>query len=173
MNRKAKHRESPTEWSGHVTVEVAPFSRVVGLGYYDGPTDGVAESVDHTTCYRFELLDELPDWDKGNDIRVFSLAALPPGSLDALLHVCPGSEHATAPVWVPIWKFDSTAAQETAKREVQRILDRAAPPEAVIATDASLSTVIARRSVTDDDLRRVKDWFGFLGLARPKSADHV
>src|SRR3954454_10456068 len=127
MNRKAKHRESPAEWGGHVTVVVAPFSRVVGLNYYDGPTDGVAESMDHTTCYRFELLDELPDWDEGNDIRVFSLAVLPPGSLDSLLDVCPGSEHATSPVWVPIWKFDSTAAQETAEREVQRILDRAAP----------------------------------------------
>jgi hypothetical protein len=173
MNRKARHRESPGQWSGHVTVKVAPFSRVVGLNYDDGPTSGVAESVDHTSCYRFELLDELPDWDEGNDIRVFSLAALPPGSFDSLLHVCPGSGPATSPVWVPIWKFDSPAAQETAEQAVQRILDRAAPPEAVIATDASLSTVIARRPVTDDDLRQVKDWFGFLGLARPKSADHV
>ena len=173
MNRKAKHRESPAQRSGHATVEVAPFSRVVGLGYNDGPTEGVAESVDHTTCYRFQLLDELPDWDEGNDLRVFSLAALPPGSLDSLLHVCPGSEHATSPVWVPIWKFDSTAAQETTEREVQRILNSAAPPDGVVATDASLTTVIARRSVTGEDLRRVDDWLGFVGLARPRSADHA
>src|SRR3954469_8334148 len=136
MNRKPKHRESPAEWSKHVTAVVGPFSRMVGLNYYDGPTAGVAESQDHSACYRFELLDELPDWDEGNDIRVFSLAALPPGSLDSLLHVCPGSQHATSPIWVPIWKFESPAAQETVEREVQRILDRAAPPEAVLATDA-------------------------------------
>ena len=132
MNRKARQRESPAKWSGHVTVEGALFSRVVGLGYYDGVTEGVAESADHTICYHFQLLDELPDRDSGDDIRVFSLAALPSGSLDSLLQVCPGTEHATSPVWVPIWRFDSTAAQETAEREVQRILDRAAPPEAVI-----------------------------------------
>src|SRR4051812_17661679 len=168
MNRKARRPESSPQWGENGPDAAALFSRVVGLGYDDGPTAGVAESRDHLACYRFELLDELPDWDEGDDVRVFSLAALPPASLDRLLRVCPGSDNATWPVWIPVWRFDSTAAQEAVEREVQRILNSAAPPDGVVATDASLTTVIARRSVTGEDLRRVDDWLGFVGLARPR-----
>jgi hypothetical protein len=173
MSRKTRHVESPPLQSQRGPEAMMPFSRVLGLGYYDGPTGGVAESGDGSACYWFEMLDELPDWDEGNDIRVFSLAALPSGSLDRLIRIFPGSENATSPLWVPIWRFDSTAGREAAEREVERVQASAAPPQVVIATDAALSKVIARRSVTDDDLRRVKDWLGFLGLARPKSADDV
>ncbi len=150
-----------------------PFARILGLAYYDGVTSGVAESATSSACYRLMMLDELPDWDEGNDIRIFSLALLPAGSLDRIVEVCPDREHARWPVWVPSWRFDSESAQQSAEREVQSVLDNAAPPHMVIATDAGLRTIMASRQVTEEDLAKVSDWLAFLGLAGLRSTRHA
>jgi hypothetical protein len=149
-----------------------PFSRVVALGYYDGPTSGVAECRACLACYRFELLDELPDWDAGDDLRVFSLAPLSPEAFERLVNASPGSEAARWPLWVPRWEFASEAERQEADRTVQQVLDSAPPPCQAIATRDNLSEVVACRRVTSEELASVRDWVAFLGLGELRNADN-
>ena len=54
----------------------SPFSEVIALGYYDGATDGFLRCGTCRAMYRFCLL----DWDRGQDLRVFAVTEMSPGS---------------------------------------------------------------------------------------------
>src|SRR5262245_37097605 len=84
------------------------LGRVISLAYEDGPTSGAAESADSSTSYRFELLaidvDGVYDhdaWDRGEELRVYSLTKLAEGSFGRIVAVLSQFEQPTWPVWVP------------------------------------------------------------------------
>ena len=58
----------------------SPVLKILALGYYDGPTDGLLQ-CENGLVYRFEIL----AWDsEAQDVRVFSLAPMPPTAFDRL-----------------------------------------------------------------------------------------
>ena len=82
----------------------SPFSKLVALGYYDGPTAGVLQCEVCGTAYRFEMLDIDPDWDEGLDVRIFILSQLYPGVFEALIEICENFFGIPDwPVWVLMW----------------------------------------------------------------------
>lgn len=144
-----------------VTDSASPFSVVVALGYYDGPTSGVAECAQCKLAYRFDML----DWDEGQDIRIYSLAPLPPDSWDNLTKLLPDSLRPGS-VWVPNWIFESTAKETETQQKIDRILEGAGPIQLVIASDGLTKSVPRARQVGAQDLIAGRDWFSFLGLQK-------
>jgi len=136
----------------------SPFSKLIALGWYDGPTSGVLECDICSTAYRFEMLDQDPDWDEGLDIRIFSLSPLPTGAFAELVEVCEeffGSPD--WPIWVLIWDFGSEAEKNQAAQKIHQIQNRAMNPQLIVATRSLSKELIAARRV---------DWFALLGLSR-------
>lgn len=144
----------------------SPFGRIVALGHYDGPTSGVAECRDCPEAYRFEML----AWDAGQDLRVYSLAPLPPDSATELIRAIGAPNPPHWPVWVPTWRFASREREQGAQREVDRVLNRADPARFVIASADLATAILAARHLTPVDLTTVTDWFSFLGLEGSRQA---
>jgi hypothetical protein len=149
------------------------FSKILALGWYDGPTDGVAQCATCSAVYKFHMLDEDRDWEDGQDVRIFSLAPLPAGALDKIVEVCPGAATAGWPVWAPTWRFESDAQQKTAEDTVTRILDSAGPAQFVVVSDDGLQSVEMCRPVKMEELATIEDWFALLGLPRREGADRA
>jgi hypothetical protein len=136
------------------------FARIITLGFYDGPTSGLAECAGCGSAYRFDML----DWNDDHQVRVFRLAALPPGSFERSVQVLARTEAPRWPVWVPwVSSRPSDADRERAERELQTILDRARPPELLIAWSGYGENVLAARKVPADELAAVPDWFSLQG----------
>jgi hypothetical protein len=66
----------------------SPFGRIISLGFYDGTTSGVAQCSHCSRFYKYELV----AWDSSQDLRIYSLAALPQESFEALLKLLSGVE---------------------------------------------------------------------------------
>ncbi len=137
-----------------------PFSRIIALDYYDGPISGAAQCAQCSAEYRFEML----AWDDSQDVRIYSLAPLPPQSVAQLTAALSETGPPSWPVWVPIWKFVSEGIGEAVGQEVQRILDRAGSVELVIASEDSLATIMSAKQVTGERIAMTMDWFSFLNL---------
>ena len=151
-----------------------PFSKILALGFYDGPTSGVLQCGACSAAYKFDLL----DWDEGHEVRIFRLASLPTDSLDQIVKVLAPAGSPRWPVWVPSrWKSPSEDARQEADRGVQRIVELAKPAELLIAWIGYGERVLAARRLpaaelanlgdwfSRDESNRGKDWFRLLGLA--------
>jgi hypothetical protein len=153
------------------------ISKILALGFYDGPTSGVLQCATCLSVYKFDML----DWDDDHDVRIFRLAALPGDSLTQCVKALAQPESPHWPVWVPSrWNLPSEESREVADRELQRILDRARPAELVVAWVGYGERILAARKVPAADLVNVpdwfsrndsaegRDWFSLLGLVRRK-----
>ena len=136
----------------------SPFSKLVVLGYYDGPITGVLQCEVCGTAYRFELLDIDPDWDEGLDVKIFILSQLPPKSFEKLIEVCENCFGIPRwPVWVLIWNVGSEAKRNKTAKKIQEIEHRVANGQIIVATlDLSKEIIVAKEM----------DWFSLLGLSR-------
>lgn len=156
-----------------------PFSRVIALGFYDGPISGVLECGSCHAIFRFEML----DLDEEQAVRVFRLARLPEGSLEACVAALADAEPPHWPVWVPFADpvhQHSEEARQKADRAVREILDKARPAELAVAWIGYCDRVLAAREMplkelneqaewfSLDDPNHIANWFERLGLARKK-----
>ena len=159
--------DAPTNQTLHEGTHFpSPFSRVVALGYYDGPTNGLLECGAGGQVFKFDLLDEQAN-PEGLEVRVFGLALLSPSALTQLAQAYARFFTPRWPVWVPVWQFPRREDQEAMERLTDQVLQQAGPVQWVVATAGDLlGEVIAARRVTPEEASRVSDWFSFLGLAR-------
>ena len=131
----------------------SPGQKILALGYYDGPTEGLLQ-CETGRVYRFEIL----AWDsETQDVRVFGLAPMPPAAFDQLAELFAQREKPRWPVWIPSWCEDQN-------EETDAILKEAGPTEWVIATDDLMGAILAAKRVLPNDLHTVVDWRSFLGL---------
>jgi hypothetical protein len=163
---------SEPQLSGEVLHEGAqypsPFTKILALGYYDGPTDGVAQCDPAGPVYKFQLL----AWDgETQDRRIFGLAPLPPTALEQLTRAYARSQTPHWPVWVPAW-------QEGMAQQKDQILGQAGPVEWIIAALDLLGEILVARAVTAEEFARIEqspdpreNWFSFLGLAYSPQAE--
>jgi hypothetical protein len=75
----------------------SPFQRLIALGYYDGPTSGLAECARCRKSYRLELV----AWDTSQDVRVFATATFEMERFERVIRACARQEEPNWPVWVP------------------------------------------------------------------------
>lgn len=131
----------------------SPVQRILALGFYDGPTEGVLQ-CGPGRVYHFEIL----AWDpETQDVRVFSLAPMPPAACDRLAELFARREKPRWPMWVPSW-------YEDLKEETDAVLRQAGPVEWVVATEDLMGTILAAKRIRPEDVRAVEDWRPFLGL---------
>jgi hypothetical protein len=142
----------------------SPFTKILGLGYYDGPTNGVLQVGTSGQIYRFDLVDELHN-PEGLDLRLFVLAPLPSTALVRLEHAYAPYWTPQWPLWVPIWHFPNPADRQAVEKLTDEVLQQAAPAEWVIATQDLLGEISTAKAVTPDQISQVIDWPAFLGLA--------
>jgi len=134
----------------------APFSKLLVLGFYDGPTSGILQCGTCSAVYKFDML----DWDDIHEVRVFRLASLPVDSLDQCVKALAQPKPPRWPVWVPSrWDLSSDEARELADRDVQRILATEKPAELVVAWAGYAEKILGARKMPAADLANVPDWF--------------
>lgn len=100
----------------------SPVVRVIALGFYDGPTEGVLQTTDGA-AYRFDLIAEEHNPD-GLDDRTFALRPLPPGVFDEVAELVGGSAGA---VVVPRWPVAGADRQAEIDRRLDALLASAGP----------------------------------------------
>jgi hypothetical protein len=148
----------------------SPFTKILALGWNDGPTDGLLECHPDDRVFRFDLLEEVRCWGKEEeDLRVFTLGPLPPDSLRQLAeaYTCFSSPH--WPLWSPVWKFPTAADREAMERLTDQVLSKAGPTEWLIASTDLLRTILAARRVSSSQIGRGLDWATLLGLDKEKT----
>lgn len=139
----------------------SPFSDLTFINYDDGPTSGVVRCRLSSDIYRFEMLARDIDgkydwhaWDQGEEIRIFSLAALPERSYQRFLEALPQSASSK-----------KLAEDEAHFNEVNSILEEANPPKLIIAAHGINTKIIAAQEVISADIAGIQDWFSFLGFS--------
>lgn len=149
----------------------------MALDFYDGPTGGVLQCAACGAVYKFDML----DWDDDHAVRVFRLAPLPAGSLEACVRALGQAEPPRWPVWVPSRQaLPSEEAREAADRAVASLLAQARPADLIAAWTGYGERILAARKVSASELQGVPDWFSvedpgqardwlaYLGLPRRK-----
>ena len=152
----------------------SPISRVLALGYYDGPINGVLQWGEAGAVYKFDYVFDLIDGatapDNGLlDLRVFTLAPLPPNALTDLAAAYSRFWPPRWPVWVPMWQFANKADEAAMNRLTDQVLKQAGPANWVLAAYDLTETIRAAKSVTPQDLAQVTDWFAFFGIEKPSA----
>jgi hypothetical protein len=158
----------------------SPFTRIVALGFYDGPTSGVVECLTCGSAYKFDML----DWDDTHEVRIFRLALLPPGALAECVQALAPVGPPHWPVWVPMRsRFPSDEAAAQADRDLSAVLAKAAAPELIVAWAGYGERILAAapqphgelETVPDwfsvEDPHEIRDWFSRLGLVKRKQED--
>ena len=97
----------------------AVFDRVVALGYYDGPTEGVLSCGACGSNYVFRMCGWDPDED---DVRVFELRPVGNGSLDSVMEIFAHVGPPRSPVWRPLWRFDTPELERRANNRIEAVL---------------------------------------------------
>jgi hypothetical protein len=116
----------------------ASYRRMLMLGYYDGPTDGVIEA-DSGQVYRFELKGQIEDlWDAS--LRPYLLRPMPLDAMDRLVKLIDPYFPPRWPVWAPIWNFTNESLQADIDAQVENILQEAGPPCWLVELDSRLTS---------------------------------
>src|SRR6266568_2897931 len=105
----------------------SPFTKVLALDWYDGPTGGVVQLGEGGEVFRFELLDKQQLAETDIDLRVFGLYPLLPNALARLTAALTPTHEPNWPVWFPIWEFPTDEARSKVDQEADDILAQAGP----------------------------------------------
>lgn len=153
----------------------SPLNRMVIFDWYDGPTSGILVCEACTAEYAFSMI----DWDSQHEIRVFSLAPLPSGSLQEVIDFF--GQAPEWPVWFPAHLKTPTEEFRSRLGTLDRILEKAGMPKFIVAWNRSRQRCIVSRPVqpevaqeiadwfTLDDPSSVYDWFSYLGLPKERT----
>src|SRR5262245_35605360 len=118
----------------------SPFTKLLVLDYYDGPTDGVVLADEGSRSYRFQML---AGDGETHDVRIVRLAPLPPDGLAGLVEVYALYEPVRWPFWFLSW-------HEGLYEEDEPLLAQAGPVKWVVATDDLLGQILAAKPVTPE-----------------------
>jgi hypothetical protein len=116
--------------TGFKKAMTSPFRKVIVLGYYDGETSGLVKCANCPTSYRFELV----AWDNQQENRIFSLAVIDPLVFESITQELARGGEPRWPVWVPR-RLESEVGEEKSRNALARLLNKAAIPKLVVATD--------------------------------------
>ena len=150
---------------------VSPFSKIVAFGYSDGPTTGVVRCAACSEGYRFDLLTTDVDgtynhasWDRGDELRVYTLSPLPDGAFDRIVAMLSTAEAPKWPVWVPGVNPRVPELDRIIETEIIPILSGAGEPRLIATSGGLLQPIVAIRDHPAGDGRTTSDWFALLGF---------
>lgn len=141
----------------------SPFNRILCLGYYDGPTSGLAKCAESQKAYRFELV----TWDSSFENRIYSLAETDVQVFDSVVSALTRLEEPRWPFWTPRWQFGSSLEESRISSEIALVLSTIPAAALLMATDhldesilacRALETAVASRMPKEGTLPDSKDW---------------
>jgi len=133
----------------------SPFSKIIALGFYDGPTSGMAQCEICSAIYKFVML----DWDDDQEVRIFSLAPFASAAWTRTVNLLSKHESPNWPLWFPKWEFPSELVRNNVDNETDKILANAGISELVIASNRYGDRILAAQKLTTEDREYIKDWF--------------
>lgn len=146
-----------------------PWGEIIALGYYDGPTDGLAKCSLCSSEYKFSLL----AWDDKQDVRIYGFSPLPASTFKQVIDTLAPLGTPTRPVWVPVFEIP---AEEKAVLDVRlsELLGQAGMIKLVVASESLITSILSVKLLTESESALVSsgkpidndDWFTLLGLAR-------
>lgn len=133
-----------------------PFSRMVVLGFYDGPTSGLIQCQKCSAEFYFDML----NWDDDHEVRVFRLTPLPRGSLERVVRAWAEAGPPRWPVWVPQRnRLSSEEARHKVDQTLHEVLAQAGQPEHVLSWTGYADTILTIERVPSEELTDIPDWF--------------
>ena len=150
----------------------SPFAKLVAFDYDDGAVSGIVCCEGCANAYQFDELardvDGLHDraaWDRGEELRAYSLAPLPADAFDRTVKLISSAEAPNWPVWVPGIRQSSPHLASLIENEVAAILASSEPPTLLVATAGLLQPIVAVRDYPATAGQAPVDWFALLGFA--------
>src|SRR5580700_7627619 len=87
----------------------SPVAQIIGLGYYDGVTNGILRTSDKSV-YTFDMIGESQGADDSDYCRQFELKPLPADAFELMVSAIVPYHAPQWPCWIPIWKFPDEAS---------------------------------------------------------------
>jgi hypothetical protein len=107
--------------------------RAVVLDWHDGPRGGVCALAQPGCEFLFHLFAQPGDADL-LAVRLFSVAELPPGSVDGVAALLGDLGRPSGPLWVPAWEFRDAEALRDVEVRLADLLNTARPTPLYVAT---------------------------------------
>ena len=149
----------------------SPFSKIIAFGYDDGPTSGIVRCTGCAEAYRFDVLasdvDGIYDfaaWDRGEELRIFSLSRLSEGAFERAVDVLSTAEAPRWPVWVPGVYPHLPTLDRLVDTDIASILAGADRPCLIVAAAGLLQPMVAIRDHPAGGRLSDSDWFALLGF---------
>jgi hypothetical protein len=133
----------------------SPFKRIIGFGWYGGLTGGVLQCGVCQSEYKFRLVAR----DRNLGENIYSLAALPAGSLDDITVACRELGEPSWPVWVPAPNFATPEAESRTSAAVDELRNKMGPEKLYLVMSRLYDSVLAATQAEKDPLPRVVEWF--------------
>ena len=153
----------------------SPFAKIIALGFDDGPSTGVVLCQGCSGAYRFELIAIDVDgtfdhaaWDRGEELRVFSLAPLPEGSFDRIVAALAAIEAPRWPTWAPGVDLRAPELDRLIESDIASILHGADRPTLVVVAAGLLQPFVTIRESPEPNGRTPTDWFALFGFVADK-----
>lgn len=116
----------------------SPITRLIALGYQDGPTEGVLQMGEGGPEYRFVMLDQRQlDTNDNADVRVYGLYPLPADSIARLTEAISPHIDPRWPVWCPTWRFETDEIRDAVEAKTDDIVEQAGPLSWIVVGDLS------------------------------------
>jgi hypothetical protein len=157
----------------------SPFSKMIVLDWFDGPTYGVVQCSQCEANYIFSTLTaddgsyEFSSWDKGKEIYIYGLSHVTPKLHERIISILSETEPPQWPIWHRATYKDFPRRDEYLRvdADVMTLLSEVNDIEVVIAVHMFdlLEEILKSRTVTPDILENTKEhqWFSFLGYVKP------
>lgn len=140
-----------------------PASVFIASDYYDGPVGGVLQIGQDARTYKFEMV----DWDKQQNIRIFSISSIGPELFKKFIEIISD---------IPKGVLPPTYDRDSVYTELINILSKAGDPEIIMAWRSSDEMVLCVKEVSPKKFPAIVpfmseinssnqfDWFSFLNV---------
>ena len=139
----------------------SPFSRIIVFDYYDGPLQRVAACSVCGNAYVYHA----KAWEPDKDVRIFELRLLADHAFGGIVDLCSALGTPKWPVWVPLWKFQTTADERNTNVQLESLRKPVGVSRLILASEALEKEILAARTV-DEDITHpdLPAWLRWLGL---------
>jgi hypothetical protein len=139
----------------HADPEPSPFDRILILGWYDGPEEGLAHCG---ACDRDYLFKAVGFINEDSGVRLYRLSELPENAMQTVVEALSPYMQPRWPLWAPLWNFPSDSIRAGVDDLIDRVLSSAGPVCAVIVASELDKEILLARAVSPREASQVEDW---------------
>lgn len=157
---------------------LSPFSRMIVLDWYDGPTGGIVICKECSRSYKFSALAqdggsyEYSSWDEGRELTIFGLTEFTKEQFGTILDALTTERPPSWPVWVigPYKNPDTFELESPSNSSALDVFWQAGDPSLAIAVHMGdmLTEILRTRQVGLGTLLDVSGnaWFELFGYSK-------